>query len=58
MHHAGGIRRLRADGYTLAQVCDWLRSEGIEITVAGVSAFLRRQEAHKRPSRDGKAKRG
>lgn len=37
------INKLRAAGCTLDQVCEFLRENGVTMTVAGLSAYLRRQ---------------
>lgn len=39
------IRNLRASDYTLEQVCTFLEANGVTITIAGLSAYLRRMEA-------------
>ena len=39
------IRKLRANGYTLEQVREFLAKNGVEITIAGVSAYVKRMEA-------------
>lgn len=41
--HLEDIKKLRAAGCTLDQVCDFLRENGVTMTVAGLSAYLRRQ---------------
>jgi hypothetical protein len=38
------IQSLRADGYTLKQVCAWLATEKLKVTVAALSVYLIRQE--------------
>lgn len=53
--HAVAIRRLRAEGYTLSQVCKWLATEGVLVTVAGLSIFLKRAE--QRRVKPGRARR-
>lgn len=51
------IRKLRANDYTLEQVCAFLEANGVTITIAGLSAYLRRMDAReqeqgaKRPTR-------
>jgi hypothetical protein len=42
------IKKLRSLGYSLQQICDYLKSNGVESTVAGVSAFLAREDQSKR----------
>jgi hypothetical protein len=42
--HLASIRRLRAEGYTLRQVCKWLRTNDVSVSVAGLSIFLKRAE--------------
>jgi hypothetical protein len=42
--YRGSILRLRADGYTLSQVCKWLRTNGVSVTIAGLSIFLIRED--------------
>lgn len=39
------IRKLRANGYTLEQVREFLSQNGVEISIAGVSAYVKRMEA-------------
>lgn len=39
------IRKLRASDYTLEQVCTFLAANGVTITIAGLSAYLRRMDA-------------
>jgi len=41
--HFEDINKLRAAGCTLDQVCEFLRENGVTMTVAGLSAYLRRQ---------------
>jgi hypothetical protein len=38
------ILRLRADGYTLSQVCKWLRMNDVSVTIAGLPIFLIRED--------------
>lgn len=38
------IRKLRQHGCTLEQVCEFLAANQVHITVAGLSAYLRRQD--------------
>ncbi len=45
--HLAAIRRLRAEGYTLSQVCKWLATNGVSVTVAGLSIFLKRAERNR-----------
>ena len=53
--HLASIRRLRAEGYTLRQVCKWLRTNGVSVTVAGVSIFVKRAE--EKAEKPGRARR-
>jgi hypothetical protein len=42
--YRGSILRLRAEGYTLSQVCKWLRTNDVSVTIAGLSIFLIRED--------------
>jgi DNA-binding transcriptional MerR regulator len=41
------IKKLRDHGRTLSQVCDYLKLNNVEITVAGLSKFLERRNKNK-----------
>ena len=41
------IKKLRNHGRTLSQVCDYLKLNNVEITVAGLSKFLERRNKNK-----------
>ena len=41
------IKKLRNHGRTLSQVCDYLKLNNVEITVAGLSKFLERRNKAK-----------
>jgi len=47
--HGNDIIKLRDKGCSLEQVCQFLAANGVQITVAGLSKFLRKQ-AGKRTS--------
>lgn len=42
--HLADIRKLRSSGCTLEQVCEFLEKNGVTVSVAGLSAYLRRQD--------------
>jgi hypothetical protein len=42
--HLEDIRKLRGSGCTLEQVCAFLASNGVTVSVAGLSSYLLRQE--------------
>lgn len=42
--HLADIRKLRGSGCTLEQVCEFLEKNGVKVSVAGLSAYLRRQD--------------
>lgn len=41
--HLDGILKLRAAGYTLAQVSDWLRGCGVKAPASELSTYLQRK---------------
>jgi hypothetical protein len=43
--HLPAIHRLRAEGFSFDQVCQYLGGKGVSITVSGLSSFLKRHEA-------------
>ena len=43
--HWGDIVKLRAHGYSLVQICQFLAANQVQISVAGLSQYIRRQEA-------------
>lgn len=50
------IRKLRGSGCTLEQVCEFLSSNGVTVSVAGLSSYLLRQEKQTTPAQKEKAK--
>lgn len=42
--HWESIKSLREHGYTLEQVCEYLAAKGVQITVAGLSNYIRRRK--------------
>lgn len=42
--HLPAIHRLRAEGFSFDQVCQFLREKGVPITVSGLSSYLKRHE--------------
>ena len=38
------IRIARANKYTLAQICQWLKKNGVEVSIKGLSKFIKTQE--------------
>ncbi len=42
--HLPAIHRLRAEGFSFDQVCQYLDEKGVSITVSGLSSFLKRHE--------------
>jgi len=42
--HLPAIQRLRAEGFSFDQVCQYLGEKGVSITVSGLSSFLKRHE--------------
>jgi hypothetical protein len=45
--HLPAIHRLRAEGFSFDQVCQYLSEKGVSITVSGLSSFLKRHESIK-----------
>lgn len=39
------IKKARSEGYTLKQIVDFLKTNSVTITVAGLSVYIRRREA-------------
>lgn len=44
------IKKLRDHGRTLSQVCDFLKANNVQITIAGLSKFLERRDKNKTDS--------
>lgn len=44
------IKKLRDHGRTLSQVCDFLKANNVQITIAGLSKFLERRDKNKADS--------
>jgi hypothetical protein len=44
------IKKLRGHGRTLNQVCDFLKANNVQITIAGLSKFLERRDKNKADS--------
>jgi hypothetical protein len=42
--HLPAIHRLRAEGFSFDQVCQYLGEKGVSITVSGLASFLKRHE--------------
>ncbi|MEO5831026.1 MAG: hypothetical protein ABIQ36_10720 [Rhodanobacter sp.] len=42
--HLPAIHRLRAEGFSFDQVCQYLSEKGVPISVSGLSSFLKRHE--------------
>lgn len=49
------VRTLRTAGYSLAQVCEYLASNNVQISVAGLSAYLRRIDSKPPPPHTAQA---
>lgn len=44
------IKKLRGHGRSLSQVCDFLKANNVQITIAGLSKFLERRDKNKADS--------
>lgn len=56
--HLPAIHRLRAEGFSFDQVCQYLSEKGVSITVSGLSSFLKRHESIERGGQGHEALRG
>lgn len=56
--HLPAIHRLRAEGFSFDQVCQYLGEKGVSITVSGLSSFLKRHEVTDRGEQGHEPKRG